>query len=111
MITRLSLHYDLIMACISSRDIPILCMNDVKFHLQNVLFQVEVCSLLFKSGSLPFRHRRVSHVSRDLRALGDEVIASIVQSLIGVGADHIWCATVRVVSSMAFLSIRDRQIL
>ncbi|KAG7221602.1 hypothetical protein INR49_017133, partial [Caranx melampygus] len=53
--------------------------------------------------------RRVSVVCRDLRPLREEVITAVVQPVVGVGADHVRSAAVRVVGSVALLAVRYRQ--
>lgn len=48
---------------------------------------------------------RISVVCRDLRPLGEEVIAAVIQPVVCVRADHIRCAAVRVVSGVALLAV------
>lgn len=51
--------------------------------------------------------RRVRRVSGNLRALRQQVVALVVQTLVCVGADHVRCAAVGVVGGVSLLAVRD----
>ncbi len=55
--------------------------------------------------------RWVRWVSGNLRALRQQVVALVVKTLVGVGADHVRCAAVGVVGGVSLLAVRDRQVL
>lgn len=53
----------------------------------------------------------VRWVGGNLRALRQQVVALVIQTLVGVGADHIRRATVGVIGGVSFLTVRDREVL
>lgn len=55
--------------------------------------------------------RGIGVVRRDLGTLRQEVVAAVVQSVVGVGADHVGGAAVRVVGGVALLAVGNGQVL
>lgn len=53
---------------------------------------------------------RVGVVHRDFRPLREEVVAAVIQPVVGVSADNIGSTAVRVVSCVALFTVRYRQI-
>lgn len=53
----------------------------------------------------------VGGVGGDLGALGQQVVALVVQALVRVGADHVGRAAVGVIGGVPFLSVRHGQVL
>lgn len=83
-------------------------------YLIRILPSVQL-SFALAQGSVSLRQAvrslcRVSVVRWDLRPLREEVITPIVQPVVRVSANHVGGTAVRVVSGVALLAIRHRQV-